>query len=108
MSSDFAVDVTENWQSEFLQFFLYIFGTVWLLQRGSPESKELHKAGPESEQEQRIGDHAHANSPAGKHQGLAPAPVLPFPGHRDGPALRAVMARPVNRRNGRLQRTAAA
>ncbi|MFC9294591.1 DUF6766 family protein [Streptomyces sp. NPDC057011] len=63
MSSDFAVDVTENWQSEFLQFFLYIFGTVWLLQRGSPESKELHKAGPESDQEQRIGDHARADSP---------------------------------------------
>ncbi|MFD5768324.1 DUF6766 family protein [Streptomyces sp. NPDC127049] len=63
MSSDFAVDVTENWQSEFLQFFLYIFGTVWLLQRGSPESKELHKAGPESDQEQRMGDHARADSP---------------------------------------------
>ncbi|MFD7262365.1 DUF6766 family protein [Streptomyces sp. NPDC059874] len=63
MSSDFAVDVSENWQSEFLQFFLYIFGTVWLLQRGSPESKELHKAGPESDREQRIGDHAGADSP---------------------------------------------
>ncbi|MFK0045937.1 DUF6766 family protein [Streptomyces sp. NPDC090741] len=63
MSSDFAVDVSENWQSEFLQFFLYIFGTVWLLQRGSPESKRLHKAGPESDQEQRIGDHARADSP---------------------------------------------
>lgn len=36
-----AVDVTENWQSEFLQFFLYIFGTVHLLQRGSPESKPV-------------------------------------------------------------------
>ncbi|MFH9468937.1 DUF6766 family protein [Streptomyces clavifer] len=33
-SYDFAVDVTENWQSEYLQFFLYIFATVWLLQRG--------------------------------------------------------------------------
>lgn len=43
--SDFAVDVTENWQSEYLQFFLYIFGTVWLLQRGSPESKVMHRAG---------------------------------------------------------------
>ncbi|MFF9909021.1 DUF6766 family protein [Streptomyces sp. NPDC013457] len=63
MSSDFAVDVTENWQSEFLQFFLYIFGTVWLLQRGSPESKELHKAGTESDQEQRAGDHARPGSP---------------------------------------------
>jgi uncharacterized protein YecE (DUF72 family) len=29
----------ENWQSEYLQFTLYILGTVWLLQKGSPESK---------------------------------------------------------------------
>ncbi|MFF0429501.1 DUF6766 family protein [Streptomyces sp. NPDC004520] len=62
-SSDFAVDVTENWQSEFLQFFLYIFGTVYLVQRGSPESKKVHEAGPESEQEQRMGDHARPDSP---------------------------------------------
>ncbi|MFI8497550.1 DUF6766 family protein [Streptomyces sp. NPDC085524] len=63
LSSDFAVDVTENWQSEFLQFFLYIFGTVYLVQRGSPESKKVHQAGPESEEEQRMGDHARADSP---------------------------------------------
>ncbi|MEU4738050.1 DUF6766 family protein, partial [Streptomyces fradiae] len=25
-SADFAVAVTENWQSEYLQFFLYLFG----------------------------------------------------------------------------------
>ncbi|WP_030844840.1 DUF6766 family protein [Streptomyces sp. NRRL F-4474] len=62
-SSDFAVDVTENWQSEFLQFSLYIFGTVWLVQRGSPESKELHKVGTESDREQRMGDHATPDSP---------------------------------------------
>ncbi|MFF4380948.1 DUF6766 family protein [Kitasatospora sp. NPDC001547] len=62
--SDFAVDVTENWQSEYLQFFLYIFGTVWLLQRGSPESKEMGKAGTESDREQKIGPHATADSPA--------------------------------------------
>ncbi|MFF0276940.1 DUF6766 family protein [Streptomyces sp. NPDC004330] len=63
MSSDFAVDVAENWQSEFLQFFLYIFGTVYLVQRGSPESKKVHQAGTESEQEQRMGDHARPDSP---------------------------------------------
>ncbi|MET8030122.1 DUF6766 family protein [Streptomyces avermitilis] len=63
-SSDFAVDVTENWQSEYLQFFLYIFGTVWLLQRGSPESKQMHRAGPESDKDQQIGRHAAADSPA--------------------------------------------
>ncbi|MFI2780450.1 DUF6766 family protein [Streptomyces sp. ALB3] len=62
-SSDFAVDVTENWQSEYLQFFLYIFATVWLLQRGSPESKEMDKAGPESDEDQRMGEHAGPDSP---------------------------------------------
>ncbi|MFI9766728.1 DUF6766 family protein [Streptomyces sp. NPDC052415] len=62
-SSDFAVDVTENWQSEYLQFFLYITATVWLLQRGSPESKEMHKAGVESDRTQRVGQHARAGSP---------------------------------------------
>ncbi|MEU8984384.1 MULTISPECIES: DUF6766 family protein [unclassified Streptomyces] len=62
-TSDFAVDVTENWQSEYLQFFLYIFGTVWLLQHGSPESKQLHKAGVESDREQKVGDHAGPSSP---------------------------------------------
>ncbi|WP_240802587.1 DUF6766 family protein [Streptomyces sp. A0642] len=62
-SSDFAVDVTENWQSEYLQFFLYIFGTVWLVQRGSPESKKMRQAGPESDEDQRIGAHARGDSP---------------------------------------------
>lgn len=62
-TSDFAVDVSENWQSEYLQFFLYIGVTVWLLQRGSPESKELHKAGTESDEAQLVGEHAKENSP---------------------------------------------
>ena len=63
-SSDFAVDVAENWQSEFLQFWLYLMATIWLLQRGSPESKELDKAGRESEEEQKIGAYAEPGSPA--------------------------------------------
>jgi hypothetical protein len=62
-TSEFAADVAENWQSEYLQFTLFILGTVWLLQRGSPESKQLDKAGVESEQEQRIGAHATSRSP---------------------------------------------
>lgn len=37
-SADFAVDMAENWQSEYLQFLMYILVTVWLVQRGSPES----------------------------------------------------------------------
>lgn len=63
-SSDFAVDVAENWQSEFLQFWLYLMATVWLLQKGSPESKELGKAGRESDEDQKVGTHAEPDSPA--------------------------------------------
>jgi hypothetical protein len=62
-SSSFAADVAENWQSEYLQFFLYIFLTVWLVQRGSTESKELDKAGTESDEEQKVGRYATADSP---------------------------------------------
>jgi uncharacterized protein DUF6766 len=62
-SSSFAADVAENWQSEYLQFFLYIFLTVWLVQRGSTESKELDKAGTESDEEQKVGRYATARSP---------------------------------------------
>ena len=62
-SSDFAVDVAENWQSEFLQFWLYLMATVWLVQRGSPESKELGKEGRESDEDQLVGQHASDRSP---------------------------------------------
>ena len=70
-SSEFVVDVAENWQSEYLQFTLFILATVWLLQRGSPESKELDKAGTESDEEQQVGRYASADSPAwAKVEGL--------------------------------------
>jgi hypothetical protein len=68
-SSNYWVDVLENWQSEYLQFTLYIVGTVWLLQRGSPESKELDKPGLESDEDQRIGPHADSRSPRWAHAG---------------------------------------
>ncbi|MFI6737705.1 DUF6766 family protein [Nonomuraea sp. NPDC050451] len=63
-SSTFAVDVAENWQSEYLQFFLFIVLTVWLVQKGSPESKTPDQAGPESDEEQQVGRYAHDSSPA--------------------------------------------
>ena len=50
----------ENWQSEYLQFLLFMLATVWLVQRGSPESKPPDKAGQESDREQKIGDARHA------------------------------------------------
>ena len=57
-SSAFLVDVAENWQSEFLQFFLFIFATVWLIQLGSNESKEIGKEGKESDKQQKVGKYA--------------------------------------------------
>jgi hypothetical protein len=62
-SSDFGQAVTENWQSEYLQFTLFILLTVWLVQRGSPESKGIGEEGTESAREQRIGRHAEEGSP---------------------------------------------
>ncbi|MDX6587611.1 MAG: hypothetical protein QOI31_2084 [Solirubrobacterales bacterium] len=62
-SSAFGNAVMENWQSEYLQFALFALATVWLLQKGSPESKELNKAGTESDSEQKVGRHADEDSP---------------------------------------------
>lgn len=62
-SSNFGNAVMENWQSEYLQFALFALATVWLLQKGSPESKELDKAGTESDEEQKVGRHADERSP---------------------------------------------
>ena len=62
-TSEFAADVAENWQSEYLQFTLYIWVTVWLVQKGSPESKPLDKAGRESDADQKVGRYAEDTSP---------------------------------------------
>jgi len=62
-SSDFLVDVAENWQSEFLQFFLFIAATIWLVQRGSPESKKPGDEGPGDDADQLVARHARADSP---------------------------------------------
>ncbi|MFI2364783.1 DUF6766 family protein [Promicromonospora sp. NPDC019610] len=62
-SSAFLVDVAENWQSEFLQFFMFILATVWLVQRGSPESKKPGDEGLGTDEEQLVGEHARPDSP---------------------------------------------
>jgi hypothetical protein len=64
VSSSFGQAVLENWQSEYLQFTLFILLTVFLIQRGSPESKEPGKEGGESEEDQLMGEHAQEGSPA--------------------------------------------
>lgn len=60
---DFGGAVLENWQSEFLQFSLFIGATIWLLQKGSNESKALSEGGIESKERQRVGPYASARSP---------------------------------------------
>ncbi len=63
-SSHFVVDVAENWQSEYLQFLLFILLTVWLVERGSPESKKPGQGGRESDKDQKVGEYAEKDSPA--------------------------------------------
>jgi hypothetical protein len=63
VSSSFGEAVMENWQSEFLQFTFFILVTVWLVQKGSNESKQVDEVGLESDQQQRIGGYAEQRSP---------------------------------------------
>jgi hypothetical protein len=63
-SASFAADVAENWQSEYLQFFLYIILTVWLVQHGSPESKKPGEQGRGSDEKQKVGAYATDESPS--------------------------------------------
>jgi hypothetical protein len=62
-SSAFAQAVTENWQSEYLQFTLFILLTVWFVQKGSPESKQVGEEGLESDEQQSVGAYARPDSP---------------------------------------------
>ncbi|HET8867519.1 MAG TPA: DUF6766 family protein [Agrococcus sp.] len=62
-SSHFIIDVAENWQSEYLQFFLFIFATVWLVQQGSPESKKPGEEGVGTDEEQMVHQYAKDASP---------------------------------------------
>ena len=62
-SPAFGGALMENWQSEFLQFSLFIGATVWLVQKGSNESKKLDDAGIESKQQQKIGRYAPEDAP---------------------------------------------
>ncbi len=63
-TSHFMVATLENWQSEFLQFFVYIWLTIWLVQKGSAESKDPGEEGTESDEQQLVGEHARRDSAA--------------------------------------------
>jgi hypothetical protein len=68
-SSAFGQAVMENWQSEYLQFMLFMLATVWLIQRGSPESKPPGEEGTESARKQKIGGWADEDAPAAARAG---------------------------------------
>ena len=62
-SPEFGGALMENWQSEFLQFTLFILVTVWLVQKGSNESKPLDSVGLESNQKQKLEGFAPDDAP---------------------------------------------
>jgi hypothetical protein len=45
-SSSFGNAVMENWQSEYLQFTLFMLATVWFIQQGSRSPSHPAKRGP--------------------------------------------------------------
>ena len=63
VSSHFWQAVMENWQSEYLQFTVFLIATIWFVQRGSAESKKVDDLGRGSDEEQKVGEHADASSP---------------------------------------------
>ena len=62
-SPEFWGAVMENWQSEFLQFAVFIGATIWLVQKGSNESKKLGDVGLETDEKQKLGAHTVRRSP---------------------------------------------
>ena len=71
-SGHFLSAVFENWESEFLQMAAYVLLTVFLVQKGSAESKKPDKDNPEDESpRQNQGD-----------------PDAPWPVHRGGLVLK--------------------
>lgn len=68
-SPHFAEATAENWESEFLQMFIFVLATAFLYQKGSAESKD-----PDEK-------HSHAEAPSVK-------PNSPWPARRGGWVLR--------------------
>jgi hypothetical protein len=63
VTSDFGANVLENWQSEWLQFWLFALATVWFVQKGSNESKKPEDLGLETDEQQRVKEHAPRDAP---------------------------------------------
>ena len=106
-SPSFGGAVMENWQSEFLQFSLFIAATIWLVQKGSNESKALDDDGIESD-EAAADRAAHtAERPRGGPGGrLAHAHLRELAPARDDADLLRDLVRPVAQQLARVQRRA--
>jgi hypothetical protein len=62
-SGGFLEVTMENWESEFLQMYIYVLFTVFLYQRGSAESKDPDKTEAVDRDPRRAKDKTHAPSP---------------------------------------------
>ena len=106
LSPDFGGAVLENWQSEFLQFTLFILATVWLVQKGSNESKRLERAGlgvgPRAEGRQPCSGGRTRRGPAAGR--VATVRVRELAPARDGDDLPALVGRPVAEQLAGVQR----
>ena len=107
-SSDFVSDVFENWQSEYLQFTLFILATVWLIAariagvEGAGQAGRRVGRGPEDRSVCR-----QTLAPMGPRRRASHMAVLELAGHRHGLDLDRLVDRAGDRRAGRLQRRAA-
>ena len=96
-SSSFGRAVLENWQSEYLQFTLYIMATVWFIQKGSSESKKLDRAG---------GDEGPGSDPSHRSPGSVDTHLLKLAAHPHDRHLAGLVGRPGVHGLERLQQRA--
>jgi hypothetical protein len=53
-TGDFVEATFENWESEFLQMGMYVVLTAFLFQRGSSESKPIHRSAPQDQDPREV------------------------------------------------------
>ena len=58
-----------DWQSEYLQFALFVLATAWLVQRGSAESRAPGDESRADDRDQLVGRYARSDSPAAAKAG---------------------------------------
>ena len=104
--SEFVVDVAENWQSEYLQFFLFIAATVWLVHvaRRSRRSRVTKERGPTSSSWSAV--RPPGLTVLGQGRRMAPSRVLQLAAARHGWRVRDLLAAAVASRADGLQRGA--